>query len=104
MRKRSQSDAVSSNKSPNNSIDNINQQKFQENLQLHLQQQLFLQQKQQFVQQQQQQNGARKLNHSISEEKDDHHDYDNQNDFNNNGKSNWPSPNPKVNIFFSLLS
>jgi len=93
VRKRSQSDALASNnKSPQSSLEQINQQKYQENLQLHLQQQLALQQQRQLSQP----NGHyyhhhRKLNHSISEEKDtDYH-----NDFNNNnGDSNWLTSPP----------
>lgn len=106
VRKRSQSDALaaSSNKSPQSSIEQINQQKYQESLQLHLQQQLYLsQQKQAILQQQQQQNGffsnGRKLNHSISEEKDESHCTFESNDFNNNGKSQWSSPPAKVRFF-----
>ncbi len=104
VRKRSQSDAhASNNKSPQSSVEHINQQKYQENLQLHLQQQLALQQQKQLSQPNvYHSHNHRKLNHSISEEKDtDYH-----NDFNkNDGHSSWLStPSQKVikNVYLSI--
>jgi hypothetical protein len=95
VRKRSQSDAVNSsggnNKSPQNSIEHINQQKFQENLQLHLQQQLIIQQQKQLLEM-----NGRKLTHSISEENDADYYNDVNNNTNNNARSTWPNPGNKV--------